>query len=226
MSKILFGCTLIEGIMMEICSIRLMWITCSVHEREPLLVLLRLLGGEFFLESDLFFLLVVVLEGRLNPHSAGHHAGDAFSEGVDLEEVHGSVQLVDVLRVHFTDQVCQVLIDVILEHVVLEFRGLLDVVVHCLQDLQNEFELFLVNVSDGNLNKMKKYALAFLEGFGLFDILHGTCLLLIKVVLFAVDCHLNHFYLYQKNLTIYHLKYRSINTQPFFKSALRIPSNL
>lgn len=130
-------------------------ITDSVHEGEPLLVLLGLLGGEFFLEADFLLLLVVVLEGGLDPDSAGHHSCDAFPEGVDLEEVDSSVERVDVLGVELSDEVGKVLVDVVLEHVVLEFGRLLDFVVHDLEDLQNELEVFLINVRDVDLNKGK-----------------------------------------------------------------------
>ena len=59
----------------------------SVHEGEPLLVLLGLLSSEFFLELNFVLFLVVMFESGFDPDAAGHDCGDAASEGVDLEVV-------------------------------------------------------------------------------------------------------------------------------------------
>lgn len=139
----------------------MMQITVSVHEGKSLLVFFGLLGCEFFLQSDLFLLLVVVFEGGFNPDSAGHHSSNAFSEGINLQEMNGSVKSIDVFGVEFADQTSQVFIDVIFENIVFQFGRFFDFVVAYFEDFQDEFEVFLIDVGDIDLNKIKSTLLPF-----------------------------------------------------------------
>ena len=159
----------------------------SVHEGEAVLVLPGLLGGQLLLEADFILLLVVVLQGRLNEHPAGHHGGDALPEGVDLEVVDRPVEAVDLLGAEFLYQPGQVITNVVLEDVVLELGRFLDVVVHLEENIKDEVEGLLVDVLDGDCG-------ALLDGLCLLDVLHGGHLLLVKVVLLSVDDDCNHLY--------------------------------
>ena len=152
----------------------------SVHKGEAFLVLLGLLGGQLLLQVKLLLLVIVVLQGRLNINPASHHGGYAFPQCVDLEVVDRPVEAVDLLGGELPYKPGQVVVDVVPEDVVFELGGLSDVVVHLLQDLEDELEGLLVDVLDGDVG-------ALLDGLGLLDVLHGCDLLLVEVVLLSVN---------------------------------------
>lgn len=85
--------------------------------------------------------------------SAGHHCGDALAEGVDLEVVHCPVEGVDFLGIESSDEFGEVLVEVVLDDAVLEFGGLLDVVLEGVEDLQDEVKGLLVDIGDRDLGK-------------------------------------------------------------------------
>ena len=177
----------------------------SVHEGEPLLVLLWLLGGEFFLEANLFLLLVVVLKGRFDPDSAGHHSSNALSEGVNFEEMDSSVESIDFFGVEFSNKPGQILIDVVFEDIVFEFGGFFDFVVHDLEDFQNEFEVFLINIGDVDLNKKICTLLPFSRASASSMYFMAPACFSSRLYYLPSTVTWTIFYLYQKNLTICHL---------------------
>lgn len=63
----------------------------SIHEGEPLLVLLGDLSVEFLLQLDLSLLSIVILKGGLDVDSACYNCSDGLSQGGDLEKMGSSV---------------------------------------------------------------------------------------------------------------------------------------
>ena len=103
-----------------------------------------------------------------------------------------SVERVNLLGVESSDHGSQIFINVVFEDVVLKFGGLLDVIVHFLKDLENEVKCFLVDILDGDLNRCLSYVGALLDGLSLFNVFHGSDLLLIEVVFLAVNDDYDH----------------------------------
>lgn len=123
----------------------------SVHERESLFVLLRLLSCELLLQTDLSLLLVVVLQGGLDPDPAGHHGSDFASEVINLEIMNSPVEFVDFLGVEVADDASQFLADDVFEDVGLDFGTGFHLVVLDLEDLEDELESLLGDIFDGDL---------------------------------------------------------------------------
>ena len=125
----------------------------SVHEREPLLVLLRDLSVEFLLQLDLNLLIIVILKGGLDVDSAGNDGSDGLSQGSDLEEMGGSVETVEFLGIQPSDEVGEFLADDVLNNIILDFRRLLDIIVELCEYLQDELEITLSDGGDLDLNE-------------------------------------------------------------------------
>jgi hypothetical protein len=123
----------------------------SVHERESLLVLLRLLSCEFLLQTDLSLLLVVVLKGGFDPDPAGHHGSYFASEVINLEIMDSPVELIDFLRVEVADHFSEFLAYDVFEDVGLDFGAGFHLVVLDLENLEDELESLLGDIVDGDL---------------------------------------------------------------------------
>lgn len=124
----------------------------SVHEGEAFLVLLGDFGVEFLGKVQLLLLIVVVVEGGLDVDAGGHHCGDGAAQGVDLEEVGGAVEVVELLGGEFGDECAEVLADDVLDDAGLDLGGLLDVVVEGGEDVEDELESGLVDIGDFDLS--------------------------------------------------------------------------
>lgn len=123
----------------------------SVHERESLLVLLRLLSCEFLLQTDLSLLLVVVLKGGLDPDPAGHHGSYFAPEVINLEIMDSPVELIDFLRVEVSDDFSEFFAYDVFEDVGLDFGAGFHLVVLDLENLEDELESLLGDIVDGDL---------------------------------------------------------------------------
>ena len=66
-----------------------------------------------------------------------------------------SVERIDLFWVELSDEGSKIFVNVVFKNVVFEFGWLFDVVVHFLENLEDKFECFLIDVFDGNLNKYR-----------------------------------------------------------------------
>lgn len=126
----------------------------SVHEGEPLLVLLGDLSVEFLLQLDLSLLPIVILKGGLDVDSACYNCSNGLSQGGDLEEMGSSVETVEFFGIQRSDEVGEFLSDDVLNNVILDFRRLLDIIVQLGENLQDELEITLSDSGDLDLNKL------------------------------------------------------------------------
>ena len=127
----------------------------SIHEGEPIFVFFWLLSVQFFLKSDIVLFGIILLEGRFDENSAGHHTGDTLPQCVDFKIMDCSVEWVDLFGVKFVKDLCEFFVDMIFENVVFKFGWFWDVVVHSLEDFNDEFEGLLIDGGDGDLNRYK-----------------------------------------------------------------------
>lgn len=81
-------------------------------------------------------------------YAGGNHGCDGASQGIDLEEVDGAVEVIDLLRIEFGDEGAQFLSDDVLNDVGLDFGGLFEFVVEGEEDVEDELEGGLVDVGD------------------------------------------------------------------------------
>ena len=66
-----------------------------------------------------------------------------------------SVKGVDFLGIESSNEFGQIFVDVILEDIVLELGGFFDIIVHFLENFKDKLKCLLVDVLDGNLNKIR-----------------------------------------------------------------------
>ena len=157
-------------------------IILSVHEGKSVFVLLWLLSGQLIFQVQFLLFLLVTFKSGIDVYSAGYYCGDAFPQRKDLQVMHCSVETVEVFPIQFSDQRNESLVDGIFQHSWLYFWRFFDVVVDSLEDVEDEVELPLIDVVDGQ-------NMTLLHGVCFFDVLHDIDLLRGESVLFSVHNH-------------------------------------